>query len=120
MKKPRKKIYLQRRRRYLKKIIGSAIRPRLAVFKSHQHTYAQLIDDEKGYTLVFSSTLDKDIKASVQSTSTKEAAKKVGEKLGIRAKEKGISTVTFDRKNYPYHGKVQSIAEGARENGLNF
>lgn len=120
MKKQIQKIYLQKRRRYLKKIIGSTLRPRLAVFKSHNHIYAQLIDDEKECTLAFSSTLDSEIKTMVSSTSTKDAAKKVGEKLAKIAKEKEISQVIFDRRNYPYHGKIKNIAEGARENGLNF
>ena len=120
MKKKAKKIYLQQKKRYLKKIIGTAEKPRLSVFRSHRHIYAQLIDDMRSTTLAFSSTLEKTISEHVSSTATKPASYLVGQILAQKAKEKEILTVVFDRGQRPYHGRIQSVAEGAREQGLIF
>nr|YP_009545263.1 ribosomal protein L18 [Synura uvella]AYO28417.1 ribosomal protein L18 [Synura uvella] len=120
MKKKIKKIFLQKKKRYLKKIVGTTEKPRLSVFRSHKHIYAQLIDDQKAHTLAFSSTLDKNISNNVSSTATKEASNLVGINIAQKAKEKNISYVVFDRGNRPYHGRIQSVAEGARTEGLKF
>lgn len=120
MKKKIKKIHLQAKKRYLKKIVGTSQRPRLSVFRSHKHIYAQLIDDKYGKTLAFCSTLEKSIFTTLVSTSTKEASFLVGENLAKKAQEKKISLVVFDRGNRPYHGRIASLADGARKQGLNF
>lgn len=120
MKKKLKKVYLQQKKRYLKKIIGTIKKPRLSVFKSHKHIYAQLIDDKNGHTLAFSSTLDKNLSSQIESSATQTAAFLVGENLAKKAVEKQISFVVFDRGNKPYHGRIKSIAEGARQQGLIF
>ncbi|WP_346915911.1 50S ribosomal protein L18 [Clostridium sp.] len=112
---------LSRERRHLrvrKKIHGTAERPRLAVFRSEKNIYAQIIDDVAGRTLVAASTLDKDF--SLKVGSNKEAAKLVGEVVAKKAIEAGITEVVFDRGGYVYHGRVQMLAEGAREAGLKF
>lgn len=120
MKKSVKKIYLQQKKRYLKKIIGSLEKPRLAVFRSHKHIYAQLIDDKNGHTLAFCSTLEKDISSKLTVTANQEASFLVGQNLGQKAIAKNISKVVFDRGNRPYHGRIKSVAEGARNAGLIF
>ena len=120
MKKKVKKLYLQQKKRALKKILGTFEKPRLAVFRSHQHIYGQLIDDKNGKTLVFCSTLDKELSKEITNTATQEAAFKVGQKLAQKAATKGITMVRFDRGNKPYHGRIKQIAEGAREVGLIF
>jgi large subunit ribosomal protein L18 len=123
MKKKLKKVYLQQKKRYLKKIVGSLKKPRLSVFKSHKHIYAQLIDDKNGHTLAFCSTLDKHLKKEndlVNSTSNQAAAFLVGKFLAKKALEKQINYVIFDRGTRPYHGRIKSLAEGAREQGLSF
>ena len=109
-----------RHRRIRKKISGTSLRPRLAVFRSARHTYAQAIDDSAGSTLAASSTLT--IQKSLQKTYTgnKEAAKAVGADVAKKLIEKSISTVVFDRGGFIYHGRVQALADGAREAGLNF
>lgn len=110
-----------RRKRHARvrtKISGSAARPRLNVFRSNKHIYAQLIDDVSGVTLASASTLDKELNSDT--TSNVEAAQKVGELVAKRAVEKGISEVVFDRGGYLYHGRIQALAEAARENGLKF
>ena len=112
--------YLQQKKRYLKKIVGTIKKPRLSVFKSHKHIYAQLIDDKNGRTLAFSSTLDKTLSSQVESTATQAAAFLVGENLAKKAIEKQISLIVFDRGNRPYHGRIKSVAEGARQQGLVF
>ncbi len=99
------------------KISGTPDCPRLNVFRSAKHIYAQLIDDTKGVTLCSASTLEKGFEGFGGNA---EAAKKVGRKLAERAKEKGINDVVFDRSGYVYHGRVAALAEGAREGGLNF
>jgi large subunit ribosomal protein L18 len=106
----------RRHERVREKIRGSASRPRLAVFRSLTHIYAQLIDDEKGTTLVAASSVGaKEIKASKS-----ERAKAVGTTLGERAKAKGISEAVFDRGGYRYHGRVKALSDGARSAGLKF
>jgi large subunit ribosomal protein L18 len=118
MKKRTKKLYLQAKKRYLKKIVGNLEKPRLSVFRSHKHIYAQLIDDEKGHTLAFSSTLNKNLELT--STNTQKAAFLVGQDLSKKAIQKEIKSIVFDRGNKPYHGRIKSLAEGARSNGLIF
>ena len=109
-----------RHRRIRKKISGTSLRPRLAVFRSARHIYAQAIDDSAGSTLADSSTLT--IQKSLKKTYTgnKEAAKAVGADVAKKLIEKSISTVVFDRGGFVYHGRVQALADGAREAGLNF
>ena len=109
-----------RHRRIRKKISGTSLRPRLAVFRSARHIYAQAIDDSVGSTLAASSTLT--IQKSLKKTYTgnKEAAKAVGADVAQKLIEKSISTVVFDRGGFVYHGRVQALADGAREAGLNF
>ena len=111
------KARLHRHKRVRGKISGTAARPRLNVFRSTNHIYAQLIDDVKGVTLAAASTLDKEFDGN---GGNKEAAKKVGELIAKSAAEKGISEVLFDRGGYIFHGRVKELAEGAREGGLNF
>jgi large subunit ribosomal protein L18 len=110
----------KRHRRVRKKISGTAEKPRLNVFRSLENIYAQVIDDETGRTIVAASTLDSEIKSAVKSGGNVEAAKLVGNLVGRRAIEKGISTVVFDRGGYKYHGRVAALADGAREAGLKF
>jgi large subunit ribosomal protein L18 len=113
----------RRKRRHLrvrKKVFGTPERPRLSVFRSNKHIYAQIIDDTKGHTLVAASTLDKELRDKLQKTLNKEAAREVGRLIGKRALEKGIKKVVFDRGGYKYHGRVKELAEGAREAGLEF
>ncbi|MDR1665364.1 MAG: 50S ribosomal protein L18 [Clostridiales bacterium] len=101
---------------------GTSEQPRLAVYRSNKHIYAQVIDDTAGHTLVSASTMDKSLVESdkLKSTSNIEAAKAVGKAIAKKAVDKGIETVVFDRGGYIYHGKVQALAEAARENGLRF
>lgn len=107
----------QRHKRVRSKINGTAERPRLNVFRSLQNIYAQLIDDVNGVTLVSASSVEKDFE---EYGGNKSAARKVGEMLAKRAIEKDITEVVFDRGGYIYHGRVQELAEGAREGGLKF
>ena len=103
--------------RIKKTVSGTAQKPRLAVFRSNSEIYAQIIDDTKGVTLVAASSRDKDLKASGTKT---EKAKQVGEAIAKKALAAGIETISFDRGGYLYHGRVKSLAEGAREGGLKF
>ncbi len=116
----RKKVRLRKHVRVRKKISGTSARPRLAVFRSARHIYAQIIDDVAGTTLVAASTLDEAIKGTVGYTGNKDAAKAVGKLVAEKAKQKGISQVVFDRGGYLYHGRVKELADGAREAGLEF
>ena len=116
-KKDSNKARLHRHVRVRGKISGTAERPRLCVFRSLNHIYAQLIDDVKGVTIASASSVEKDFGLS---GGNKEAAKKVGEIIAKRAADKGISDVVFDRGGYIYHGRVKELAEGAREGGLKF
>ncbi|MBL3649932.1 50S ribosomal protein L18 [Bacillus vallismortis] len=109
---------LKRHARVRAKLSGTAERPRLNVFRSNKHIYAQIIDDVNGVTLASASTLDKDL--NVESTGDASAATKVGELVAKRAAEKGISDVVFDRGGYLYHGRVKALADAAREAGLKF
>ena len=113
----------ERKRRHLRvrnKVSGTAAAPRLCVYRSLNHIYAQIIDDTGGNTLVAASTLDKAIKADLAGKTKSEEAKLVGELLAKKALEKGIETVVFDRGGYLYTGRVASLADGAREGGLKF
>ena len=110
----------RRRTRYIKRVRGIADRPRLAVFRSLQHIYAQAIDDDAGATVASASSVDKEIRKTLAGGGNTSAAKIVGEVLARRLKEKGIGQVVFDRGGCLYHGRVKALAEGARENGLKF
>lgn len=110
---------LKRVRRIRKKLSGTAERPRLRVFKSNKHIYAQIIDDAAGKTLVSMSTIDKEFTPG-ENTEKVAVAKVVGEALATRAKAAGITKVIFDRGGSVYHGRVKSLSEGAREGGLEF
>ncbi|MEM1023456.1 MAG: 50S ribosomal protein L18 [Myxococcota bacterium] len=99
---------------------GTAERPRLAVYRSAKHIYAQLIDDVGGKTLVATSTLSKNVRTQVGNLKKADAAEKVGEDLAKLAKEKGIESCVFDRKGWPYHGRIAALAKAAREGGLAF
>ena len=111
---------LKRHERVRNKISGTAARPRLSVYRSLNHIYAQIIDDVAGNTLVACSTVEKAIAESVKDLSKKEAAKVVGQEVAKRAIEKGITEVVFDRGGYVYMGRVECVADGAREAGLKF
>ncbi|HBF5400236.1 TPA: 50S ribosomal protein L18 [Clostridioides difficile] len=111
---------LQRHKRVRRKISGTSQRPRLCVFRSANNIYAQIIDDTKRVTLVAASSLEAEVKSAVNHTGNKEAAKKVGELVAKKAVEKGITEIVFDRGGYLYHGRIQELAEGAREAGLKF
>ena len=106
-----------RLRRYLS---GSLERPRLAVFRSNKHIYAQIIDDVKGHTLVASSTMEQAVAGGLKSTSNLDAAKAVGVDVAKKAKDKGINAVVFDRGGFLFHGRVKALADAAREEGLEF
>lgn len=108
------------RARIRKKLGGSAERPRLCVFRSQSHIYAQVIDDEAGRTLAAASSLDKDLRATMKRGATVKAAQAVGGLIAQRAKEKGVELVVFDRGGFLYHGRVKALADAAREAGLKF
>lgn len=110
----------RRHRRVRARVIGTVARPRLNVFRSLRHMFAQIIDDTKGQTLVAASTLDKDVRAVAPTANKRAEAKAVGKLLAQRALAKGLKQVVFDRGGYQYHGRVQALAEGAREGGLEF
>ena len=119
-KKSRTVVREQKHRRLRNRFSGTAERPRLAVFRSNNHMYAQIIDDTVGKTLVSASTLDKEVKAELEKTNNVEAAAAVGTVVAKRALEKGITTVVYDRGGFVYEGKVKALAEAAREAGLEF
>jgi large subunit ribosomal protein L18 len=108
----------RRHHRVRKNVRGTAARPRLAVFRSNKHVYAQVIDDVAGRTVASASTMETDVKGG--STATVDAAKSVGKRVGERAKAAGVSAVVFDRGGFRYHGRVAGVADGAREAGLEF
>ena len=110
----------KKHRRVRKKIVGTAERPRLAVHRSLRHIAAQLIDDDRGHTLVSLSTQSKDLAKALKSTGNQEAARTVGMKLAERAKAMGIARVVFDRGGNLYHGRVKALADAARKGGLAF
>ena len=119
-KKSRAEIRAKKHRRLRNHISGTAERPRLAVFRSNNHMYAQIIDDTVGNTLVAASTLQKDVKAELEKTNNVDAAAHLGTVIAKKALEKGITTVVFDRGGFIYQGKVAALAEAAREAGLEF
>ncbi len=113
----------ERQRRHLrvrKKVSGTAATPRLCIYRSLNHVYAQVIDDVKGVTLCSASTLEKDVKAAIKDMNKTDASKVVGKKVAEKAIAKGVKEVVFDRGGYLYTGRVQAVADGAREAGLNF
>ncbi len=115
--------YAARLRRHLrvrKKVRGTEQRPRLSIYRSLSHIYAQVIDDDTGRTLAAASDLDSTIRSARNGKCKTEVAKLVGELIGQRARERGVSQVVFDRGGYQYHGRVQALAAGAREAGLEF
>ena len=120
MKIDREKARQARHSRVRKKVFGTSDRPRLNVFRSEKHIYAQMIDDTSGKTIISASSVDKELKGKVKSGSNIEAAKIVGGLVARRAVEKGIDTVVFDRGGYLYHGRVKALADSAREKGLKF
>ena len=119
-KESRSKVRVKKHVRLRNRFAGTAERPRLAVFRSNNHMYAQIIDDTVGNTLVSASTLEKDVKAALEKTNDVAAAAYVGKVIAEKAKAKGINTVVFDRGGFIYQGKVKALAEAAREAGLEF
>ena len=111
---------LKRKKRVRRKISGDAQRPRLSVFKSSRHIYAQIIDDRQGQTLVAASTMSKQLRSEVGTLKKVEAAKMVGKLLAERAKAAGITKVAFDRGGFLYHGRIKELADSCREHGLEF
>lgn len=110
----------RRHARVRRRVHGTSARPRLNVFRSLSHIYAQVIDDDQGLTLVAASTLDNEIRGKAESVNKTEQAKLVGSLVAERALAQGIKQVVFDRGGYPYHGRVRALAEASREGGLDF
>jgi large subunit ribosomal protein L18 len=119
-KKTRREARIRRHLRVRKKIHGTPERPRLSVFRSLGHIYAQVIDDEAGKTLASASTIDKALRTQMQGLNKSEQARLVGQAVAERARAAGIKTVVFDRGGYQYIGRVKALADGAREGGLEF
>ena len=119
-KKSRSEVRVNKHRRLRNRFSGTAERPRLAVFRSNNHMYAQIIDDTVGKTLVSASTVEKEVKAELEKTNNVDAAAYVGTVIAKRALEKGIKEVVFDRGGFIYQGKIQALADAAREAGLEF
>ena len=119
-KESRQKVRVKKHMKIRNRFSGTAERPRLAVFRSNNHMYAQIIDDTVGNTLVAASTLEKDVKAQLEKTNDVDAAAYLGTVIAKRALEKGINTVVFDRGGFIYQGKIAALAEAAREAGLEF
>ena len=119
-KKSRAEIRVKKHNRLRNRFSGTAECPRLCVFRSNNHMYAQIIDDVEGKTLVAASTLENDVKAELKKTNNVEAAAYLGTVIGKRALDKGIKTVVFDRGGFIYQGKIQALADAAREAGLEF
>jgi large subunit ribosomal protein L18 len=111
---------LKRKKRIRKKLAGTANRPRLCVFRSARHIYAQLIDDSQGQTLVAASSMEKAVREVTETKNKVTEANTVGKIIGKRALEKGVRQVVFDRNGFLYHGRVRAVSEGAREAGLEF
>jgi len=111
---------LRRRKHVRKRVFGTPERPRLNVFRSLRHIYAQVIDDTSGHTLASASTLDPEVRPQVEGLNKTEQARIVGRVLAARALEKGVTRVVFDRAGYKYHGRVKALADAAREGGLDF
>lgn len=113
--------YQYRKERTRKRILRGVIsKPRLSVYRSHKHIYAQVVDDIKGHTIAFASSLDKELKGKLKSTKNVEASKTIGALVAKRAMEKGVKEVVFDRGGRLYHGKIKAIADAARTAGLKF
>ena len=119
-KKSRTEVRVKKHRKLRNRLSGTPECPRLAVFRSNNHMYAQIIDDVAGNTLVAASTLQKDVKANLEKTNHVEAAAALGKVIAEKALEKGIKEVVFDRGGFVYHGKIQALADAAREAGLEF
>ena len=119
-KKSRSEVRVNKHRKLRNRFSGTAERPRLAVFRSNNHMYAQIIDDTVGNTLVSASTLEKEVKAELEKTNNVDAAAYLGTVIAKRALEKGIKTVVFDRGGFIYQGKIAALADAAREAGLEF
>ena len=119
-KESRQEVRVKKHKRLRNRFSGTAERPRLAVFRSNNHMYAQIIDDTVGNTLVSASTLEKSVKAELKKTNDVDAAAYLGTVIAKRAIEKGIKTVVFDRGGFIYQGKIAALAEAAREAGLEF
>ena len=111
---------LKRKKRIRKKLVGTANRPRLCVFRSAKHIYAQLVDDSLGQTLVAASSMEKVVREVPETKNKVIAANTVGKIIGQRALEKGVKQVVFDRNGFLYHGRIKAVSEGAREAGLKF
>ena len=119
-KESRQKVRAKKHMKIRNRFSGTAERPRLAVFRSNNHMYAQIIDDTVGNTLVAASTLDKDVKAELEKTNNVDAAAYLGKVIAKKALDKGITTVVFDRGGFIYQGKIAALADAAREAGLEF
>lgn len=119
-KNPKEATRLKRKLGIRKRVEGDSARPRLSVFRSATHIYAQVIDDNLGTTLAAASTLDKSIRDAIKGKKKAEAAKEVGKALAERAKKAGVAAVVFDRNGFRYHGRIAAVADGAREGGLSF
>ncbi|MDD6805757.1 MAG: 50S ribosomal protein L18 [Lachnospiraceae bacterium] len=119
-KESRQEVRAKKHRRMRNRLSGTAQRPRLAVFRSNNHMYAQIIDDTVGNTLVSASTLEKEVKAEIEKTNNVDAAAYLGTVIAKRAIEKGIKEVVFDRGGFIYQGKIAALADAAREAGLDF
>jgi large subunit ribosomal protein L18 len=111
---------VRRQRRVRKKLVGTSERPRLCIFRSSKHIYAQVVNDQNGTTLASASTLDPEVKGQAAYGGNKAAATLVGKAVAERAKQAGIDKICFDRRSYKYHGRVQALADAAREAGLKF
>jgi len=116
----RKLTRVKRHMRIRRRLIGSTERPRLCIYRSNKHIYAQIVDDTSAKTLAFAGTLDPELKGKLPKTWDREAAKSVGQLIAKRAKDAGIGAVVFDRGGYIYHGRIAAVAEAARAAGLNF
>ncbi len=116
----RKRARLKRKKRIRKSIFGTAERPRLTVFRTTKHIYAQIIDDTAGYTLASASTVEKEVKKNLVKGERATIANLVGKSIAERAIKKGVQKVIFDRNGFLYHGRVKALSDGAREAGLNF
>ena len=119
-KKTRSEVRAKKHKRMRSRLEGTTDRPRLAVFRSNNHMYAQIIDDTVGNTIASASTIEKELKSEIEKTNNVDAAARVGTLVAKRAIEKGIEKVVFDRGGYLYQGKVQALADAAREAGLQF
>jgi len=116
----KKQARLKRKKRIRKNIVGTPHRPRLCVFRSAKHIYAQVIDDTRGQTLASASSLEKTVKASPDTGNKKSTANMVGKLVAERALDKGVKQIVFDRNGFLYHGRVKAVSDGARETGLDF